>query len=393
MTLVERYRTIRQESEAICAPLQTEDYVVQPVDFVSPPKWHLGHTTWFFEEMILKKYSNTYKPFNKNFAFVFNSYYESIGNRIIRTNRGNLSRPTVMEVLEYRQYVDRHMETLILGKEWSFNDEANFLSLVELGLQHEQQHQELLLMDIKYILGHNPLFPHYKTRSVETNMHNVSGINSNSYITISEGLYSIGHKGEDFCFDNELGRHQVYVDKYHISETLVTNELFYHFILDKGYKTPSLWTSDGLEWVRANKIKAPMYWHVEGDHSIQQYTLIGLHPIDLRNPVTHVSWYEAQAFAKWMGKRLPTEAEWEIASYILINKGLVWEHTSSAYLPYPGFKEFPGLAQEYNGKFMINQMVSRGSSVFTPPDHSRDTYRNFFHPNERWFMGGIRLAY
>lgn len=381
MNLAEKYLSIRKHSEQLCEPLQTEDYVVQPVVDVSPPKWHLGHTTWFFETFILQAFCKNYQVFNETYNFVFNSYYETIGNRVIRTDRGNLSRPSVNEIYQYRHYVDEAMVSL-LSKE--VNEDLQ--ELVLLGFNHEQQHQELLLTDIKYILGNNPLFPVYQSNKTESFFHK----EGNDMIAIDEGIYEIGFTGEGFCFDNELAAHQVYLNAFSISTALVTNADFIAFITDGGYQDFSFWHAEGWDWVNTNAIKAPLYWY-NVDGKWFNYTLQGLKEIDLNAPVTHISYYEAYAFACYKGLRLPTEFEWEVAAKQL-NWGERWEWTESAYLPYPGFSKAPGALGEYNGKFMVNQKVLRGASIATPEAHSRITYRNFFHPQLRWQYTGIRLA-
>lgn len=371
----------RSHSEEICAPLQIEDYVVQPVVDVSPPKWHLGHTTWFFEEFILAPYAKEYVRFNSEFAYVFNSYYESIGKRVVRTNRGNLSRPTVSEVFEYRDYVTSHIQSLL---EEDSTEEIR--QLLEIGIHHEKQHQELLLTDIKFILGNNPLLPKYSDTFTENEVVNSSG----EYIVMDKGMYQIGYEGTGFCYDNELGVHQVYLQKYAISKTLITNGEYLDFINDGGYQNSLLWHAEAWDWMRTNLISAPLYWH-EIDDEHYQYTLGGLQLLDLSAPVTHISYYEAFAFAQWRGERLPTEFEWEAAqSYFKWGKR--WEWTESAYLPYPDYSKAPGALGEYNGKFMVNQKVLRGGSVATPNNHTRPTYRNFFHPQLRWQFNGLRLA-
>ncbi|MFC4210927.1 ergothioneine biosynthesis protein EgtB [Pedobacter lithocola] len=381
MNLAEKYLSIRKHAEQLCEPLQIEDYVVQPVIDVSPPKWHLGHTTWFFETFILIPYSTSYQVFNEDYNYVFNSYYETVGNRVIRTDRGNLSRPSVNEVYQYRHYVDDAM-VFFLSSEIS----SEVLDLVILGFNHEQQHQELLLTDIKFILGNNPLFPIYDVNKKES----LSPIINSNMLTISEGVYEIGYDGNDFCFDNELNRHKVYLNEFEISSTLVSNQEYLDFVSDGGYQNFNFWHAEGWDWVNTNKIKAPMYWHlIEGKW--MNYTLQGLKEINLNEPVTHVSYYEAYAFASWKGMRLPTEFEWEIAAQNF-NWGERWEWTESAYLPYPGFSKAAGAIGEYNGKFMVNQKVLRGSSIATPTEHSRITYRNFFHSHLRWQYTGIRLA-
>jgi ergothioneine biosynthesis protein EgtB len=382
MTLVEEYLQIRKCSEQICEPLQTEDYVVQPIVDVSPPKWHLGHTTWFFETFILKPFSINYQIYNSDYNYVFNSYYETVGNRVIRTDRGNLSRPSVNEIYQYRAYVDEAMVKFLAS---TLTDEVK--ELLILGFNHEQQHQELLLTDIKYILGNNPLFPVYSKEKKE-----VLAINENGsgFINIPEGIYEIGYNGKDFNFDNELNRHKVYLHDFSISKTLVSNAEFVEFINAGGYENFNFWHAEGWDWVKNNHITSPMYWHLV-DGKWCNYTLGGLLLINLTAPASHISYYEAYAFASWKGMRLPTEFEWEIAAQ-KFNWGERWEWTESAYLPYPGFSKAPGAIGEYNGKFMVNQKVLRGASVATPQNHSRITYRNFFHPHLRWQYTGIRLV-
>lgn len=382
-TLQDQYKAIRNHSEFICQPLQIEDYVVQPIVDVSPPKWHLGHTTWFFETFMLKPFVASYKEFDANFNFVFNSYYETIGTRVIRTDRGNLSRPTVEEIFQYRRYVDAAMEDFLSG---NLNQEITDTLL--LGLNHEQQHQELLYTDIKFILGHNPLFPPYNSVGIE----DVKSINSgqNDLIPVNEGIYSIGYEGDGFCFDNELTAHKIYLQSYLIAPELVTNAEYLEFMNAGGYHDFRWWHSEGWAWVKNFNIEAPLYWHKINDAWFY-YTLRGLISIDPNQPVTHINYFEATALAAWKSMRLPTEAEWEVASD-QFNWGDRWEWTESAYLPYPGYSKAEGAIGEYNGKFMINQMVLRGASVATPENHSRKTYRNFFHTLSQWQYTGIRLA-
>ncbi|AZI26585.1 ergothioneine biosynthesis protein EgtB [Pedobacter sp. G11] len=381
MNFIEEYLRIRKHSEQICEPLQTEDYVVQPIADVSPPKWHLGHTTWFFETFILKAFSANYQEFNPEFNYVFNSYYETVGARVIRTDRGNLSRPSVNEVYQYRAYVDEAMQKLL-----SCPVDEKLTELLILGFNHEQQHQELLLTDIKYILGNNPLFPAYSTDWRDT----TESVSGNDMINITEGIYEIGYKGDGFSFDNELSLHKVYLPPYSISANLVTNHEYLDFINAGGYQDFSCWHAEGWDWVKNNQISAPMYWN-EIDGQWHHYTLNGLQKLNFDAPVTHISYYEAYAYASWKGLRLPTEFEWEIAAQ-KFDWGKRWEWTESAYLPYPGFSKAPGAIGEYNGKFMVNQKVLRGASVATPQGHERITYRNFFHPHLRWQFTGIRLA-
>ncbi|RZJ43619.1 MAG: ergothioneine biosynthesis protein EgtB [Chryseobacterium sp.] len=378
----EKYAAIRNHSVEICQPLEIEDYVVQPIVDVSPPKWHLGHTTWFFETFILEPNDPDYHVFNDQYNFVFNSYYETIGARVIRTDRGNLSRPSVSDIYKYRTYVDEKMMQFLQNEDLS----ESVISLLELGLNHEQQHQELLLTDIKYILGHNPLFPAYKKENGLSDDY----FGSSKMLPFSEGIYEIGFNGEGFCFDNELGRHKVYLNDFEISSELVTNKEYLQFIEADGYEDFRYWHAEGWDWVQQNKAKSPLYWHFI-DGKWMNYTFQGLNELDLNQPVCHVNFFKASAFAAWMGKRLPTEAEWEVASNNF-SWGKRWEWTNSAYLPYPGFKKEAGAVGEYNGKFMVNQMVLRGASVATSRGHSRNTYRNFFQTNLQWQFTGIRLA-
>ena len=379
--LLKRYLKIRNHSADICAPLETEDYVVQPVVDVSPPKWHLGHTTWFFETFILLPNFPGYQVFDPQYNFVFNSYYETIGARVIRTDRGNLSRPSVADVYRYRAYVDQQMQEYLLNHLIT----EPLAALLELGLNHEQQHQELLHTDIKYILGHNPLFPVFKANNIINNYNS----RTPETVKIAEGIYEIGYAGDGFCFDNELGRHRVYLQEYEIASQLVSNGEYLEFIENGGYTDFRHWHAEGWDWAKESA-KTPLYWHL-ADGKWMQYTFAGLQGLDLNSPVCHVNFYEASAYASWKGMRLPTEAEWEVASE-RFDWGQRWEWTESAYLPYPGFKKEAGAVGEYNGKFMVNQMVLRGASEATPEGHSRNTYRNFFHAKHQWQLTGIRLC-
>ena len=380
--LLTQYTTIRRYSESLCERLEVEDYVVQPVAHVSPPKWHLGHTTWFFETFILKPYAAGYSVFNNQYNYVFNSYYETVGARVVRTDRGNLSRPSVADVYHYRTYVDEQMEAFI---HQGMLTEA-VAELLVLGLHHEQQHQELLLTDIKYILGHNPLFPRYTDELKPEKI----PMEELVMLQIPEGQYEIGFRGSGFCYDNELGRHTTYLQEFAIANRLVTNGEYLDFIEAGGYRDFRYWHSEGWDWVKTQQAEAPLYWYLI-DGQRMYYTLRGLQQIDLAAPVCHVNFYEASAYAAWKGMRLPTEAEWEVASS-RFEWGERWEWTGSAYLPYPGFKKAAGAVGEYNGKFMVNQMVLRGASVGTSPGHSRPTYRNFFHAEHQWQFTGIRLC-
>ncbi len=385
MDLAETYKAIRQHTEEICKPLQTEDYVVQPVVDVSPPKWHIGHVTWFFETFVLKPQMKDYKEFDLNYNYVFNSYYETAGARVIRTDRGNLSRPTVEEIYNYRWYVDKAMEQFLQKPV-----EKEIEELVVLGFNHEQQHQELLMTDIKYILGNNPLFPAYINDADSKPTKRKDFDSAGDFAKMKEGIYEMGFEGEGFCFDNELKRHRVFLEEFSISKNLVTNKEYLEFINAGGYTNFTYWHSDGWNWVNQNRISAPMYWHLI-DGKWYNYTLTGLQLLEMEEPVCHISFYEAAAYASWKVMRLPTEFEWEAASENF-NWGRRWEWTESAYLPYPGFSKAPGAIGEYNGKFMVNQKVLRGASDVTSPGHSRKTYRNFFQPNLRWQYTGIRLA-
>ncbi|HLV92280.1 MAG TPA: ergothioneine biosynthesis protein EgtB [Aequorivita sp.] len=381
-SIISFFSETRLHTESICKPLEIEDYVVQPIVDVSPPKWHLGHTTWFFEQFILKPFKPNYKCFDEDYAFVFNSYYENVGKRVLRTDRGNLSRPGVKQIYDYRNYVTEEIKSFL---ENNISKEIEEVLLI--GIHHEKQHQELLLTDIKYILGHNPLFPKYNDSFIENPIQNFD----QEWIDIKEGIYEIGHSQKlEFCYDNELGRHKVYLNPYSISNKLTTNAEYLEFIDAGGYKDFNLWHSEAWDWANKNQVAMPMYWH-KIENQWHHYTLQGLKKLDLEAPLAHISYYEAFAYAQWKGCRLPTEFEWEIASN-RFEWGSRWEWTESAYLPYPGYSKPEGAIGEYNGKFMVNQKVLRGGSVATSSFHTRPTYRNFFHPNLRWQFNGIRLA-
>ena len=372
------YLHTRNHSRRLAAPLGAEDAQLQSMPEASPAKWHLAHTTWFFENFILKKIDG-YKLFHQGFHFLFNSYYESEGKRVIRRERGFLSRPTVEEVLAYRNYVDEAIHRVLENP-----IPEDLLEILELGLQHEQQHQELLVTDLKYNLSLNPLFP------AVLDIQEYSREPGSGWVEVPEGLYQIGHEGKGFSYDNEHGRHQVFLEGFTIAKSLVKNGDFLEFVRAGGYEDIFLWHSDGWNWVQENSVEYPLYWNRSGNES-HCYTLDGIQPLDLEAPVAHVSFYEAAAYAEWAGCRLPTEFEWEAASD-LFAWGNCWEWTNSSYLPYPGFKTAPGAIGEYNGKFMVNQMVLRGASQATSPGHSRNTYRNFFHPHLQWQFAGLRLA-
>ena len=377
------YERVRAATERLCEPLEIEDYIPQPTVDVSPPKWNVAHTTWFFEEMILKPFAAGYREFNPNFGYLFNSYYNSVGERTARDHRGDLSRPTVREVFAYRRHVDERMREFLTG---DLSDEIR--QLVILGLNHEEQHQELFLTDLKYTFSCNPLFPAYREGFAPEE--EAEAAPTAEWLEMPAGLYEIGHAGDGFCFDNELARHRVYLDDFAVCSALVTNREYLEFVDDGGYRDFRLWHAEGWDWVQQNGVDAPLYWQLK-DGARRAFTLGGRRPLNPDAPVCHVSFYEASAFAEWRGARLLTEFEWEAANE-KFDWGRRWEWTGSAYLPYPGFRKPAGAVGEYNGKFMINQMVLRGASLATPAGHSRATYRNFFHPHLRWQFTGIRLA-
>ncbi len=379
--MFEQYAKVRQITQHHCEPLQTEDYVPQPAEFASPPKWHLAHTTWFFEEMVLRRFVEGYSVFHPDFGFLFNSYYQTVGERAVRAQRGMITRPTVQEVYQYRQHVDEAMARYLAKP---IPDEAR--ALITLGLNHEQQHQELLLTDLKYLFSLNPTYPVYRSDGNRVADRNAE----EGWVSVPEGIYEIGHDDDGFCFDNELERHKVYLQPYAISRALVTNGEYLAFMEAGGYAHFGYWLDEGWEWVRANQVQSPLYWH-KIDDRWHHYTLAGLKPVDEEAILAHISYYEAHAFAHWKSLRLPTEFEWEAACPHL-PWGKRWEWTASSYQPYPGFAIGDGAVGEYNGKFMVNQMVLRGASVATSEGHSRPTYRNFFHPFFQWQYSGIRLA-
>jgi ergothioneine biosynthesis protein EgtB len=408
--LVAGYRAVRAATERLCRTLVTEDYVVQSMPDVSPAKWHLAHTTWFFETFILSGRVAGYQPFDLAFEFLFNSYYVTVGDRHCRQNRGQLSRPTVEQVYQYRRHVDAAMTTLLEGLSPAALEDLR--SLMEIGLNHEQQHQELMVTDLKHVFWVNPLRPAFVPKPAGADSHGPAM--PMTWIGFDGGLKSIGHEGTGFSFDNEGPRHKVWLEPFQLGSRLVTNGEFKNFMADRGYTRAELWLSAGIATAKAEGWEAPLYW-IQQDRQWMNHTAWGLLPVDDAEPVCHVSFFEADAFARWAGARLATEAEWETASQSVaidgnfvesdrchpaVSKGGglsqmlgdVWEWTSSAYLGYPGYRPVPGALGEYNGKFMCNQFVLRGGSCATPRSHIRRTYRNFFPPDARWQFSGIRLA-
>jgi len=378
---VARFLAVRGLSEQLVAPLSAEDQTVQSMPDTSPTKWHLAHTTWFFETFVLRLHAPDYRVFDPAYEYLFNSYYEAVGPRHPRPQRGLLSRPGVEEIMAYRRHVTGAMAELLEG------GGDNMQALIELGLHHEQQHQELILMDAKHMLSLNPLRPAYRLASHAV----VTDAWPLDWIRFDGGLVEIGHKGEGFAFDNEGPRHRTWLEPFALASRPTSCAEYLAFIEDGGYRRPEFWLSAGWDCVGQRGWNAPLYWEMK-DGRWQVFTLSGLRALQPSEPVCHVSFYEAAAFAKWAGKRLPREAEWETAAPSLHGIGKVWEWTASPYVAYPGYREPPGAIGEYNGKFMANQFVLRGGCSATPAGHIRTTYRNFFPPDARWMFGGIRLA-
>lgn len=406
-----RYADVRGQSERICAPLEIEDYVIQSMPDASPARWHLAHTTWFFETFVLAPYQSHWSPVDARYAVLFNSYYHTVGPQFPRPRRGALSRPTVAEIYRYRTGVDDAVAGLLDHP--PVEHAGEIARRIELGLHHEQQHQELLVTDLKHGLCTNPLVPAYAPAPPPL----ARPAADPGFVTLPGGVYRVGHDGPGFAFDNETPAHEVLLRDVQLGRDLVTAGQYLGFIEDGGYRRPDLWLDDGWRWVQEQHIEAPLYWTLD-DGTWTEATLYGPRPVDLEAPVTHVSHYEADAYARWAGARLPTEHEWERAALRFgqapapgVEDGVlhplgrrvpsdgprdllgeVWEWTGSAYLPYPGFRPLPGAIGEYNGKFMSGQMVLRGGSVASPRGHVRTSYRNFFQPDKRWQFTGFRLA-
>ncbi|WP_211451454.1 ergothioneine biosynthesis protein EgtB [Collimonas antrihumi] len=399
--LARAFSTIRGQTGRLVQPLSAEDCCVQSMPDASPAKWHLAHTTWFFETFILEQFETGFQPFHPAFRVLFNSYYEGVGEQHPRAQRGLMTRPSLAEVQAYRQNVDQRLLAL-LGQALAPDLRQQLTALVELGLQHEQQHQELMLTDIKHLLSMNPLQPPYLTSDAMAEAaDNTAMATALQWQPFEAGIVEIGHAGKGFFFDNETPRHRQFVEPFSMASRLVSNGEYLAFVEAGGYQNPLLWLAAGWEWVQQQKLTRPLYWqaaYTQFDSSWREFTLHGLQPLALHEAVTHISFFEAEAYARWAGARLPTEAEWELAAAAQVADsaadyfGVAWQWTTSSYAPYPGYVALPGAVGEYNGKFMVNQYVLRGSSLATPDGHARLSYRNFFPATARWQFSGIRLA-
>lgn len=409
--LIDQFLEVRHKTELLCGPLTLEDMVVSATQDTSPPKWHLAHTTWFFEHFLLLPFLPHYHGLNTQFSQIFNSYYLGINNPLEKNKRSVLSRPSTEEVIQYRRYVEREVQKLLeTSEEWDAISQ-----IIKLGMNHEQQHQELLLMDIKQNFFNNPLHPSYESRQY---LETFTEYQEAQWVKVEGGLVEIGvsHRDESFAYDNERDRHKVWIDDFLLSSHLITNGDYLNFIHDQGYQRHEFWSSDGFRWVKENDIKTPLYW-IERDREYWEFSLYGDNPLNLESPVSHISYYEAEAFAKYMNARLPTEAEWELAAdaepiegqfledefylpdvaqhdYLNFSQmhGCLWEWTASPYTAYPRYHAYRGSIGEYNSKFMNQQYVLRGGSCITPRNHYRKTYRNYYYPHMRWHFSGIRLA-
>ncbi len=400
LKLASLFSTVRDATVRLVQPLSDEDCCVQSMPGASPAKWHLAHTTWFFEVLILERFETDFQPFHPAFRVLFNSYYEGVGEQHPIAQRGLITRPSLAEVQAYRHNVDQRVQQL-LAQSLVAEDgtSAELRTLVELGLQHEQQHQELLLTDIKHLLSMNPLNPPYLAANRIVGRYETSAAAvAVHWEQFDAGVIEIGHTGPGFFFDNETPRHRQFVEPFLMASRLVSNGDYLAFIEDGGYQNPLLWLSAGWDWATQQKLKQPLYWqraHAQFDASWCEFTLHGLRPLILHEAVTHLSYFEAEAYARWAQARLPSEAEWECVAAATLGQdyfGVAWQWTSSSYAPYPGYAALPGTVGEYNGKFMVNQYVLRGSSSATPDGHARLTYRNFFPATARWQFSGIRLA-
>jgi ergothioneine biosynthesis protein EgtB len=382
--LAMQYAEVRQKSLELAAPLSPEDCCVQSMPDASPVKWHLAHTSWFFETFILERWQPDFHPFDAAFRVLFNSYYNAVGDKHPRPQRGMLTRPSLATVLDYRADVDRRMQAILAA---AVND-GELAALATLGINHEQQHQELMLTDVKHLLFQNPLAPAYASARPEA-----ATAPALSWLAFEGGVVEIGHAGSGFCYDNETPRHRVFLEPYRLASRLVSNAEYLDFIESGGYDEPSFWLAEGWDWRVAGNHVHPIYW--QPGEKWREFTLGGLVALDPQRPVVHLSYFEADAYARWADARLPSEAEWEnaaAAAGLAQLFGEAWQWTGTSYGPYPGFKAGPGAVGEYNGKFMVNQYVLRGSSSATPADHSRASYRNFFAASARWQFSGIRLA-